>query len=273
VTIEQIYVFAVILGTLGLFIWGRWRYDVVALIALVAVLLGGIVPPERAFEGFGHPAVITVAAVLVISRGLQNSGIVGFIAKRLAEAELSPSLQVGAIAALVAALSGFMNNIGALALLMPVVIQIARKSGREPRELLMPLSFGSLLGGLVTLIGDLGLSPDLTFLLMMLIPLILCMFIDQIAFMLLAVPIYQPIVAAMGFDPIWFWTLFLINLTVGSLTPPFGYTLFALKSAAEGMSTAQVYRAAWPVVGIFLVGMGLLWAFPSLVTAIPEAFR
>ncbi len=152
-TFDQIYVFGVILGTLGLFVWGRWRYDVVALIALVAVLLAGIVPPDRAFDGFGHPAVITVAAVLVISRGLQNSGIVGVIAKRLAEAELSPSLQVGAIAALVAALSGFMNNIGALALLMPVVIQIARKSGREPGELLMPLSFGSLLGGLVTLIG------------------------------------------------------------------------------------------------------------------------
>ncbi len=135
------------------------------------------------------------------------------------------------------------------------------------------LSFAGATRGLVTLIGDLGLSPNPTFLLMMLIPLILCMFIDQIAFMLLAVPIYQPIVAAMGFDPIWFWTLFLINLTVGSLTPPFGYTLFALKSAAEGMSTAQVYRAAWPVVGIFLMGMWLLWAFPGLVTMIPEAFR
>jgi tripartite ATP-independent transporter DctM subunit len=135
------------------------------------------------------------------------------------------------------------------------------------------LSFAGATRGLVTLIGELGLSPELTFLMMMLIPLVLCMFIDQIAFMLLAVPIYQPIVAAMGYDPIWFWTLFLINLTVGSLTPPFGYTLFALKGAAEGMSTAQVYRAAWPVVGIFLVGMGLLWAFPALVTAIPEALR
>ncbi|MEL6427511.1 MAG: TRAP transporter large permease subunit, partial [Pseudomonadota bacterium] len=75
------------------------------------------------------------------------------------------------------------------------------------------------------------------------------------------------------FDPIWFWTLFLINLTVGSLTPPFGYTLFALKGAAEGMSTAQVFRAAWPVVGIFLTGMAILWAFPGLVTAIPRAFQ
>ncbi|MDH3702354.1 MAG: SLC13 family permease [Alphaproteobacteria bacterium] len=150
---EQIYVFAVLAATLGLFIWGRWRYDIVALLALLAVLLGGIIPAESAFVGFGHPAVITVAAVLVISRALQVSGVVGWIAKRLAEAELSPSLQVGAITALVAALSGFMNNVGALALLLPVVLQIAKKSGREPRELLMPLAFGSLLGGLTTLIG------------------------------------------------------------------------------------------------------------------------
>ncbi len=150
---EQFYVFAVLAATLALFMWGRWRYDIVALLALLAVLFGGIIPPESAFIGFGHPAVITVAAVLVISRALQVSGVVGWVAKRLAEAELGPSLQVGAITALVAALSGLMNNVGALALLLPVVLQIAKKSGREPRELLMPLAFGSLLGGLTTLIG------------------------------------------------------------------------------------------------------------------------
>lgn len=135
------------------------------------------------------------------------------------------------------------------------------------------LSFAGATRGLVALIADLGLSPDLTFLVMMLIPLILCMFIDQIAFMLLAIPIYGPIVAALDYDPIWFWTLFLINLTVGSLTPPFGYTLFALKGAAEGMSTVDVFRAAWPVVGIFLTGMVILWLFPALVTVVPRALR
>ena len=135
------------------------------------------------------------------------------------------------------------------------------------------LSFSGATRGLVTLIADLNLGPEFTFLLMMLIPLVLCMFIDQIAFMLLAIPIYSPIVAAMEYDPIWFWTLFLINLTVGSLTPPFGYTLFALKGAAENMSTAQVFRAAWPVVGIFITGMAILWVFPDLVTMIPRAFE
>ena len=112
----------------------------------------------------------------------------------------------------------------------------------------------------------------MTFLLMMLVPFVLCMFIDQIAFMLLAVPIYVPLVAAQGYDPIWFWTLFLVNLTVGSLTPPFGYTLFALKGATD-LSTREVFAAAWPVVGIFVVGMAILWAAPWIVTAIPQAIR
>ena len=152
-TWEQIYVFAVLAVTLTLFIWGRWRYDVVALLALVAVLLAGIVPAHQAFVGFGHPAVITVAAVLVISRTIQNSGLIGRVVGYLSEVDISPSLQVGAIAALVAVMSAFMNNVGALALLLPIVLQVAKKTGRSPRELLMPLSFGSLLGGLVTLIG------------------------------------------------------------------------------------------------------------------------
>ena len=152
-TWEQAYVFAVLAATLGLFIWGRWRYDVVALGALLAVVAPGVVPAARAFEGFGHPAVITVAAVLVISRALQNSGMINYVAKWLEKVEAGPSLQVAIIAALVAALSGFMNNVGALALLLPVVIQVARKSGRAPGELLMPLAFGSLLGGLTTMVG------------------------------------------------------------------------------------------------------------------------
>ena len=118
--------------TLGLFIWGRWRYDVVALLALLAVVAGGVVPAARGFEGFGHPAVITVAAVLVISRALQNSGMIGWITRWLEGIDAGPSVQVAAVGGLVAVLSGFMNNVGALALLLPVVIQTAKKSGRAP---------------------------------------------------------------------------------------------------------------------------------------------
>ena len=152
-TIEQAYVFAVLGATLGLFIWGKWRYDVVSVLALLAVAIPGIIDVGQAFAGFGHPAVITVAAILIISKTLQSGGIIGSLGNTLARAEVGLSLQVGLIATIVAALSGFMNNVGALALLLPIVLQMARRSGRSPRSLLMPLSFGSLLGGLITMIG------------------------------------------------------------------------------------------------------------------------
>ena len=152
-TVPQIYIFVVLAATLTLFIWGRWRYDVVTLLALLAVVIGGLIPAEQAFSRFGHPAVITVAAVLVISRAIQNSGLTGCLARGLSTFNRGPMLQTGAVVVLVGILSAFMNNVGALALLMPVVIQTARQSDRSPSDLLIPLSFGSLLGGLVTLTG------------------------------------------------------------------------------------------------------------------------
>jgi di/tricarboxylate transporter len=150
---QIIVVFIVLALALFLFITGRWRYDIVALLALLAVTMTGIIPGEQAFAGFGHPAVITVAAVLVVSRGLRNSGVVDFLAKPLFRVSDRPTAQVSALSSLVAALSAFMNNVGALALLMPVAIRMARKNGRSPSLLLMPLAFASLLGGLITLIG------------------------------------------------------------------------------------------------------------------------
>ncbi|MEM7520102.1 MAG: TRAP transporter large permease [Pseudomonadota bacterium] len=188
----------------------------------------------------------------------------------------SESAATGVVGALVvAALFGridaeMMRQTITSALTISVVILIIVASAKLFSQL---LSFAGATRGLVALISELGLGPDLTFLVMMLIPFFLCMFIDQIAFMLLAIPIYQPIVAAMGFDPIWFWTLFMINLTVGSLTPPFGYTLFALKGANERLTTADVFGAAWPVVGIFLIGMAVLWALPDLVTLVPRLLQ
>ncbi|MFO8081306.1 MAG: SLC13 family permease [Armatimonadota bacterium] len=152
-SVEQIIVFVVLGLTLALFIWGRWRYDVVALMALLVVALAGLVPSHDVFSGFGHPAVITVAAVLVLSRGLVNAGVVDAIARILWRVGDNTAVQVTALTGLVALLSGFMNNIGALALLMPVAITIARRQGSSPSVLLMPLAFGSLLGGMLTLIG------------------------------------------------------------------------------------------------------------------------
>jgi di/tricarboxylate transporter len=151
--VDQLIVFGTLILALVLFISGRWRYDVVALLALLTVVVGGVIPADQAFFGFGHPAVITVAAVLVVSRGLFNSGVIDLIARRLADVGDRPGFQVAALTALVAILSSFMNNIGALALLMPVAIRMARKSNHSPSLLLMPLAFGSLLGGLTTLIG------------------------------------------------------------------------------------------------------------------------
>lgn len=150
---EQLIVFGTLLAALVLFVWGRWRYDVIALLALVAVTISGIIPGERAFAGFGHPAVVTVAAVLVVSRGLLNSGIVDALTKKVSATGNSPAVHVIALTALVAVCSGFMNNVGALALFLPVAIRVARKNEYSPSLLLMPLAFGSLLGGLLTLIG------------------------------------------------------------------------------------------------------------------------
>ncbi|NNE24335.1 MAG: SLC13 family permease [Rhizobiales bacterium] len=136
-----------------MFVWGRFRYDLVAIAALMAAVLSGVVPADEAYMGFGHPAVITVAAVLIISRALQNSGLVEYLVQFLAPARRSTASQVAAGGVLVALLSTIMNNVGALALMLPVGLRNAIKSGRSPSLVLMPLSFASLLGGLVTLIG------------------------------------------------------------------------------------------------------------------------
>ncbi len=150
---DQLIVFAVLAATLGLFVWNRWRYDIVAIGALLVVTLAGIVPPEEAFMGLGHPAVITVAAVLVLSRGLLNGGVVDSLARHLTKVGDKLWIQVLTLTGIVALCSGFMNNVGALALFMPVAVWMSRQSGRSPSYLLMPLAFGSLLGGTLTLIG------------------------------------------------------------------------------------------------------------------------
>lgn len=151
--VNQYIVFATLLCALALFIWGRWRYDIVALMALLAVTLCGIVPADEAFSGFGHPAVITVAAVLVISRGLINSGLIDALTSQLSKIGSSITLQVLGLTLTVSAISAFMNNVGALAIMLPVALQMARKNGHPPSLFLMPIAFGSLLGGLTTMMG------------------------------------------------------------------------------------------------------------------------
>lgn len=132
------------------------------------------------------------------------------------------------------------------------------------------LAFTGATGELVNLVANLGYSPIVMLLIMLAVPFILCMFIDTIAVILLTIPIYQPVVTALEFDPVWFWLLFLVNITLGAITPPFGYTLFAFKAVVPDMSISQVYRATWPFVGLFLLGIALIIAFPAIATWLPN---
>lgn len=152
-TYEQWLIVGILAAVMGGFVWGRWRYDVVALAGLVVAVATGLVPTDEAFAGFGHPATITVAAVLVISRGLANAGVVDYLARLVMPATRHPVLHIGALGGVAAALSAIMNNVAALALLMPVALQSAAKAKHSPAVILMPLSFASILGGLITLIG------------------------------------------------------------------------------------------------------------------------
>jgi di/tricarboxylate transporter len=153
VTTDQIILFALLLVVFVLLIWGRWRYDVVAFGALVVALIAGVVPTDRAFSGFGHPATVIIALVLIVSRGLSNSGAIELVARYVVDATRKLATHIAIVSALAAALSAMMNNVAALALLMPVDLQAAAKAKRSPSLTLMPLSFASILGGMITLIG------------------------------------------------------------------------------------------------------------------------
>ena len=144
----------IILATLlVLLVWGKWRYDIVALSALFVSSLLGLVPQSELFSGFGNPATITVVLVLIVSFGLTKSGAVEFVTDVIKPLANNPYLHIASLSFLAAFLSMFMNNVGALALLMPIAIKSTSAAGRPPATVLMPLSFGSILGGLVTLIG------------------------------------------------------------------------------------------------------------------------
>jgi tripartite ATP-independent transporter DctM subunit len=132
------------------------------------------------------------------------------------------------------------------------------------------LAFTGATGELVALVADLGYSPMMMLFILLAVPFVLCMFIDTIAVILLTIPIYQPVVDSLGFDPVWFWLLFLINITLGAITPPFGYTLFAFKAVVPDMTISDVYKATWPFVILFLIGIVSIAAFPGIATWLPN---
>ncbi|MGX9357197.1 SLC13 family permease [Roseobacteraceae bacterium S113] len=152
-TQDQIILFALFGCVFGLLLWGRFRYDLVAFGALLVGVVLGVVETKAAFAGFGHPATVIVALVLVVSAGLVRSGAVFLITRTLVDASRSLGTHIAIMGGVGGVLSAFMNNVAALALLMPVDIQTARKAGRSPAQSLMPLSFCTILGGMVTLIG------------------------------------------------------------------------------------------------------------------------
>ena len=145
---SQLQVALIIFVLLGFLIWGKWRYDGLTLTALALMVLLGLVPAKEAFLGFGHPAVITVALVLLISKALEKSGFIGMIGDLLKQ-RITGEIQFLILLMFVAGfLSSFMNNIGAMAMLLPITIGIAQKMKWNPSKFLMPLAFASILGGM-----------------------------------------------------------------------------------------------------------------------------
>ena len=162
-TTDQFAICLIIITTFALFVWGRWRYDIVSLVALFILVLFDkilgdnssqlIEDSSQAFMGFGHPAVLTVATVLIISRALQNSGVVDLITRSVKPFINNQIAHISSLSGVIAILSAFMNNVGALALMLPVTLKTAWEQKRSPSILLMPIAFASILGGMITMIG------------------------------------------------------------------------------------------------------------------------
>jgi di/tricarboxylate transporter len=156
-TYPQSFAIGIVVVMMALFIWGRFRYDLVAALALLAAVAVGIVPAKEAFSGFSDDVVIIVASALLVSAAVARSGVTEAVMRRIAPYATTTQAQVFVLVFAVTALSAFVKNIGALAMLMPVAFQIAHRTNTPPSAFLMPMAFGSLLGGIVTLVGT---SPN-----------------------------------------------------------------------------------------------------------------
>ena len=157
-TTPQMLAFAVLAGMMLLFVWGRIRFDLVAILALLTCLAVGIVTPKEAFTGFSDDIVVIVASALVISAAVERSGVIEMVLSKLAGGTTRFGTQLSLLVGSVTILSALVKNIGALAMMMPAAFQMAKKSNSSPSCMLMPMAFGSLLGGLITLVGT---SPNI----------------------------------------------------------------------------------------------------------------
>jgi di/tricarboxylate transporter len=150
---DQLIITLLLFVLLFFFVWGRWRYDAVALVFLSLFVLFGFIEPNNAFSGFAHPAVVTVALVLLISKGLEKSGFILIIENKIQKIAHNQTQFMVVLTLLAAVLSSFMNNIGAMAMLLPITLGICQKMSWNPSRFLMPLAFASILGGMNTKIG------------------------------------------------------------------------------------------------------------------------
>src|SRR5262245_39650258 len=157
-TLDQSLALAIIAAMMALFVWGRPRYDIVACLALVAAVAFGLVKPQDAFSGFGNDIVIIVASALVVSRAIAQTGLIELLLQRISPYAHAVPVQIFVLVAAVTVLSAFVKNIGALAIMIPMAFQMAKRSGISASRFLMPMSFGALLGGLMTQIGT---SPNI----------------------------------------------------------------------------------------------------------------
>ena len=252
----------------GLFIGGIFLAYVFARIGMNPALAPGNVASERA-------EVTTVERLIAILRTMPFLivifSVMGFI--MLGIATPSESAATGVIGSLLTAaiyrklsIQMIWDSLMAAITVSAMILAIMAMS----KMFTQLLAFTGATSELVNLVANLGYSPIVMLIIMLAVPFILCMFIDTIAVILLTIPIYQPVVTALEFDPVWFWLLFLVNITLGAITPPFGYTLFAFKAVVPDMSISQVYRATWPFVGLFLLGIALIIAFPAIATWLPN---
>jgi tripartite ATP-independent transporter DctM subunit len=252
----------------GLFIGGIFLVYVFVRIGLNPSLAPGNVAGERAEV---TPMEKLIAIVRTMPFLIVIFSVMGFI--MLGIATPSESAATGVFGSLLTAaiyrklsLQMILDSLMAAIKVSAMILAIMAMS----KMFTQLLAFTGATGELVNLVANLGYSPIVMLLIMLAVPFILCMFIDTIAVILLTIPIYQPVVTALEFDPVWFWLLFLVNITLGAITPPFGYTLFAFKAVVPDMSISQVYRATWPFVGLFLLGIALIIAFPAIATWLPN---
>lgn len=254
----------------GLFLGGIFLLYVFVRIALNPDLAPGNVTDERADTTAGD---MVMAVIRMLPFAIVIFSVMGLIL--LGIATPSESAATGVVGAMLTA--AIYRNLS-LKMLWDSVMASITVSAMILAIMAMSKMFTQLLAftgatyELVGLVANLGYGPMTMLVIMLAVPFILCMFIDTIAVILLTIPIYQPVVTALDYDPVWFWLLFLINITLGAITPPFGYTLFAFKAVVPDMSISEVYRATWPFVALFILGMVAIILVPEIATWLPDLF-